>query len=97
MRFNCGPTKAEKKKALREYLYDKGERLYEHGVKHFALLPVRLENGECAWLEFVTKKLRYKYSNYLCYYEPVMNKWSAGAAYRDGKKVKYKYWPIDKY
>ena len=50
MRFNCGPTLAER-------LTSREKRLSDwHGW--FAWHPVRIENNRCAWLELVMRKGR---------------------------------------
>ena len=45
MRFNCGPSRVEKKKQEREQWHE-----------WFALYPVNIGGGQCAWLEAVQRK-----------------------------------------
>lgn len=55
MKFDCGPTPAEKRAILQQTLQEewarrKGWHLY------FALLPRRVGSHDCRWLEWIERK-----------------------------------------
>lgn len=50
MKFNCGPTYAEKEAMLCEW------------HPYFAWLPTRVAAGDCRWLETIERR-RFRYSN----------------------------------
>lgn len=52
MKFYCGPTEAERERALK----DKAKQEEGKWFPYFAWLPVRVITGECRWLETVERK-----------------------------------------
>ena len=49
MKFDCGPTRAEKHQAKKEWHL------------HFAWWPIRVGLGDCRWLEWVMRKGTFHY------------------------------------
>jgi hypothetical protein len=60
MIINCGPTIAERLEAR----YDKKWRYLTQWHPHFFLIPRRMGNNRCAWLEWGRRKLRIKDHGY---------------------------------
>lgn len=55
MKFNCGPTRAER--AERRYASDKKSAAQlRKWHRWFAVWPVRLDDKRCAWLEVVERR-----------------------------------------
>lgn len=48
MRFNCGPSLAQKR-------WDKKLKMKDWH-KHFCWWPVRIANGDCRWLETIERR-----------------------------------------
>lgn len=57
MKFNCGPTWAEKKAHLEEW------------HPYFAWLPVRVVSRDCRWLEWVMRKGKWRPAYYASCWE----------------------------
>ena len=52
MKFECGPTR-EEKRAIR----CKADRAWRHHWhRWFALMPRRVADGDCRWLEYIERK-----------------------------------------
>lgn len=59
MKFDCGPSRAEKRKARAIIRAGKIKAKYErlrNWHPHFALFPVRIAKGDCRWLETVERR-----------------------------------------
>lgn len=55
MKFWCNETPKAKRERLEKIKHEKYHYLADWHLK-FAWLPVQLENGQCAWLEYVHRK-----------------------------------------
>ena len=64
MKFNCGPTKAEKRDSKLKASYDKNaKRVMSLTEWHrvFAWWPVRTIDNVCCWLEYVERSYQNAY------------------------------------
>lgn len=60
MKLNCGPSK----KVRVQRRYDAAEReavRLRNWHRHFCLIPTRVAEGDCRWLEWVDRKFDYTF------------------------------------
>ena len=55
MKFNCGPTPAERRARIQKKM-DEAEKFLSAWHDHFALIPRRVGPGDCRWLETIERK-----------------------------------------
>ena len=56
MRFYCGPTKQERQRNRIRKLRDKLWKLQQWN-RWFAWYPVRMNDRQCAWLEYIERRM----------------------------------------
>jgi len=55
VRFNCGPTPAERRARIAKRMAEREEYL-SNWHPYFALVPRRVGSGDCRWLETIERK-----------------------------------------
>lgn len=63
MKFNCGPSFAERYQAAYERKLDKRNRL-QNWHSYFTWWPTRIGKGDCRWLEYIERKGTYHENHY---------------------------------
>jgi len=58
MKFNCGPTRNERK-AASKYRAVQEKRLMMEWHSWFAWFPVHVASGDCRWLERIERRFMY--------------------------------------
>lgn len=96
MRFNCGPTKKEREQARHDRMVKYAKSIFNNGEVVFALLPKRLTNGQCAWLEKVRRWPSHYYQDYYEDWGLLCSEDKAVSCYLSGTRMKYRYEALDK-